>query len=323
MLGLVLALAPTPLSPPTPPAEIELTWTAPEGCPRGEEVLARYEELLTVAPTGEGVMRAEAFIEPEGDGVWRLELVTRMGPFTDVRKLRATRCADLGEATAMLFAVALEPELEPATTPEVETTVQEPDWSEYVDLEPEVETTVVETPPATIDTTPPQPDKRPVFLSTTAGVEAGAVPGVTARLSVGTGYSWDWARVEGDILWYAPRSRAGSFGPAVVQVAGTSLRGCGLPGTGRWKFPFCLGIEAGATIARVGRVEGRRTQSGHWVAPLLRAGAIVQGRRIGGLLALEGAGPVFGTQVRVDDDTIFAPTRGSIRGIAGIEIYFF
>lgn len=275
-------------------------------------------------------MLAEAEIVPAGEGVWHLELVTRMGDFTDVRKLRASRCADLGEATAMLFAVALEPTLElgeprAVTIPDD----AEPDWSGFVDLEPETEAStsqtevsVVETPAAT-ESVPPEPEKHPMFLSIAGGVEYGAVPGVTARTAVGTGYAWDWARVEGDLVWYAPRDRNGAFGPATIQVATTSVRGCGVPGTGRWKFPVCLGFEAGATIARESTVDGRSTKVGRWFAPLLRAGAVVQGRRIGGFVAFEGAGPAFSRVTRVDDVQNFEPNRGSIRGIAGLEIYFF
>ncbi len=321
MLGLVLALAPTPLSPPNPPAEIELTWEAPEECPNAQGVIERYQALLTTAPTGEGVMQAEAIIVAT-DGAWRLELTTRMGAFTDVRKLRASRCADLGEAAAMLFAVALEPTLdESRPLPDDE----EPDWSGYVDLEEVVEETaasVVETPPATEELAAPK-EKKPLFLTVSGGVENGGVPGVTARAAAGLGYAWAWARVEGEAVWYAPRREPGSFGPASVQVAGATVRGCGVPGTGRWKFPVCLGAEAGATIARVSRADGRQTQTGRWIAPLLRASAVVQGERIGGFVAFEGAGPVFGTDIRVDDDTIFGPTIGSLRGIAGLEIYFF
>ncbi len=319
MLGLVLALAPAPLSSPTPPAEIELTWSAPQECPNAEQVIERYRELLTTAPTGEGVMKAEAIIVADADA-WKLELVARTGDFTDVRKLRASTCADLGEAAAMLFAVALEPTLD-ETLPHDE----EPEWSEYVELEEVVEETassVVETPAAT-EVLESEPEKHPMYLIVGLGVENGAVPGVTARTSIGTGYVWPWARVEGDLVWYAPRNASGSFGPASIQVAGAAVRGCGVPGTERWKFPVCLGLEAGATIARVGRVDGRQTVSGRWISPLLRAAVVLQGRRIGGILAFEGAGPVFGTDVRIDDDTIFAPTRGSIRGIAGLEIYFF
>lgn len=321
MLGFVLALAPTPLSPPTPPAEIQLTWQAPAECPDAQDVIERYQELLTTAPTGEGVMEAEAVIVADGDA-WKLELITRMGDFTDVRKLRASRCAELGEAAAMLFAVALEPTLdESQPLPDDE----EPDWSEYVELEEVVEETassVVESPPAVEEVDAPV-EKRPLFMTASAGVENGAVPGVTARAAVGLGYAWTWARVEGDLVWYAPRNEPGSFGPASIQVAGAAMRGCGVPGTGRWKFPVCLGFEAGATIARTNTGGGRQTVSGRWVAPLLRVATVFQGRRIGGFAAFEGAGPVFGTDIRVDDDTIFAPTIGSLRGIAGIEIYFF
>ncbi len=325
MLALALALAPTPtpLSPPVPPAEIELTWRAPEGCPSGEEVIARYEELLTTAPTGEGLMVAEAVIEADEDGLFRLELVTRMGDYTDVRKLRAARCGDLGEASAMLFAVALEPMLDsdapsppepeppPAPIPEPEPT-------------PPPEGQIIVESPRRDEPVPLPRTRRPLYLIAGIGPEGGAVPAITARISAGVGYAWTWARAEGELVWYAPQERQGSFGPASVQVAGVTARGCGVPGTERVKFPVCAGAEAGATIARVSAGDGRRsTVVGRWFAPLLRAGIVVQWPRIGGFAAFEGAGPTLSTLVRVDDDTIFEATAGSLRGIVGVELYFF
>lgn len=329
MLALLLALAPTPLSPPNPPAEIELTWVAPEGCPSGDDVVARYRELLTVDPAGNGLMVAEAEVVDEGDGAWRLELTTRMGDYTDVRKLRANRCEELAEASAMLFAVALEPTLEALSAPDPAPAEPEPEPPEpEPEPTPEPETpdptppVIVESPPAS---TPPEaePERKPVYLTATAGPEWGAVPGVTARLSAGAGMVWKWARFEGDLAWFAPRDEPGTRGPGRIQLASAAVRGCGAPGTGRWVFPVCVGVEAGATIASVVRSEGRRTIAAPRVAPLLRAGAVLQGRRLGGFAALEGAGPVFGTEIRIDDETIFSRNIGSLRGMIGLEVYFF
>ena len=342
MLGLPLTLAlalapPTPLSPPTPPAEIVLTWEAPEGCPTGDEVIERYRQLLTTAPNGEGIMLAEAEIVAVGEDLWRLDLVTRMSDVTDVRKLRATRCADLAEATAVLFAVALEPTLEPTLEPsefaqaKTPTTLDEQasEGTGLVELEPDTEASASDAAARVVETTPPatepepEPAPRPLFLTLAAGVEAGAVPGFTARTAVGMGYVWRWARIEGDLVWYAPRARIGDFGPVTVQVAGTTLRGCGVPGTRRWQFPVCLGFEAGATIARESRAEGRRIEVGRWFTPLLRASAVHQWRRLGGFVAVEGAGPLLGRTTRVDDRQIFEPAAASGRAVVGLEVYFF
>lgn len=319
MLGLLLLLAPTPLSPPEPPAAIELTWDAPEGCPSADAVIERYSELLSVDPIGAGVMQADARIVREGPEDWRLELVTRMGDYTDVRKLRAPGCADLAEASAVLFAFALEPTLElpdpepapePAPAPDPEPR-QPPDPPAEAPPTPEPEPE------------PPAPRPRPLYLTTSAGPEGGAVPGVTARISLGLGYAYRWARFEGELLWYAPRSRAGAVGPATVQVFAGTIRACGVPGTARWDVPVCAGIEAGTTVTRVTREGSRQTGAGRWFAPLLRAAAVRKWRRLGAFVAIEGAGPLLGPLVQVDANTFFEPAPASLRGLLGVEFYFF
>lgn len=318
----MLALAPTPLSPPVPPAEIELTWRAPEGCPSGEEIIARYEALLSTSPEGQGLMEADALITADEAGAWRLELVTRMGGYTDVRKLRAARCDELGEAVAMLFAVALEPTLdEPARSKPPEPPDDEEPPPPPSTPPPAEVAVVVTTPPAKRETTPPK--RRPLHASLAVGPEFGAVPGVSLRASAGLAYSLRRVRFASELLWIAPRGVPGAFGPAVIQVAAGTVRACGVPQVKRWAFPVCLGGEAGATIARVGRVDGRRTLVGGWFAPLVRGSAVHRWDRIGAVIGIEAAGPSFSAIVQVDDESTFESTVGSIRGLVGLELYFF
>ncbi len=269
-------------------------------------------------------MEAEAVITADTPGTWRLDLVTRMGDYTDVRKLRAARCDELGEAAAMLFAVALEPTLDEPARTRTQPPKPEPDPEPQSEPSPPLpdETAVV------VTTTPPTPDpeprrRRPLHASLAVGPEFGAVPGVSVRTSAGLAYSLRRVRFASELLWIAPRQTPGAFGPAAVQVAAVAVRACGVPVVKRWAFPVCIGGEAGATIARVGRAEGRRTLVGRWFAPLVRGSAVYRWDRIGAVVGIEAAGPSFGTIIQIDDESTFESTVGSIRGVAGIELYFF
>jgi len=318
-----LALAPTPLSPPTPPATVELVWEAPKECPTGADVESLYEALLTSEPTGTGVLQAHAVVTRTHRGTWRLELTTRIGDYTDVRKIRGAKCQDLAEAAATLFAFSLEPALhepEPAPVPTPPHRVTDPP-------EPEPKPVPRLQPPAPQPPTPdpqPQPSKRRrLFAVVSAGPEIGATPSVTARIVAGAGFNWRWARFEADVAWLAPRPTPARLGEARVQSVTGLVRGCGLPGGDTWRFPVCAGFEAGGTIARADRGNGLETVSGPWAGPLLSAGAIRQFGGVGVFVAVEGAGAVVRSDLRLANDAIYSPANGSLRVLAGLEISFF
>lgn len=319
-----LALAPTPLSPPTPPAAVELVWEAPQECPTGADVESLYEALLTSDPTGTGVLEAHAVVTRTSRGSWRLELTTRIGDYTDVRKIRGGTCQDLAEATATLFAFALEPALhEPETEPKPPEREPEPEPEPRPEPEPlpESQPSIADIP---VETPQPRPRKpRRLFAALSVGPELGGTPSVTARIAAGVGFSWRWARFEADVAWLAPRptDRLGVEGQ--VQAVTGLVRGCGLPGGDTWRFPVCAGAEVGGTIARVDRGAGLETLAGPWAGPMLSAAAIRRFDRFGVFLAVEAMGALAQSELQFSDNVIFTPANGSVRVLAGLEIGFF
>lgn len=320
-----LALAPTPLSPPTPPAEVELVWQAPKECPTGEEVESLFEALLTSEPTGTGILQAHAVVTKTPRGSWRLELTTRIDDYTDVRKFRGATCQDLAEAAATLFAFALEPALhEPAPDPEPRPPERTPEPEPAPEPEPKSEPRLQ--PPSPEAPTDPQPQplkRRRLFTAVSVGPDIGVTPSVTARIVAGLGFNWRWARFQADVAWLAPQPTPPNLSDARVQAVGGLVRGCGLPGGDTWRFPVCAGFEVGGTIARVDQGSGLETISGPWAGPLLSAGAIRQFDRVGLFLAVEGAGVVFRRNLRLANDAIYGPANGSLRVLAGLEVSFF
>lgn len=315
-----LALAPTPLSPPTPPAAVELVWEAPSECPTGADVESLYEALLTSDPTGTGVLEAHAVVTRTSRGSWRLELTTRIGGYTDVRKIRGATCQDLAEATATLFAFALEPALhepmEPDPKPPERTLEPEPPEPEP---EPQPPTADVPT-----EAPPPRPRKpRPLFATVSVGPEIGGTPSVTARIAAGAGFNWRWARFEADVAWLAPTSTDQLNAEAQVQAVTGLVRGCGFPGGNKWRFPVCAGVEVGRTIGRTDRGAGRETLRGLWAGPMISAGAVRKFDRFGVFLAVEGMGAIFRSEFQLANNVVFTPANGSLRVLAGLEIVFF
>lgn len=320
----LLALAPTPLTPPTPPAAVELIWEAPQECPNASEVESLYEALLTGAPTGAGTLEAHAVVTTTSRGTWRLELTTRIGDYTDVRKFRGATCQDLAEAAATLFAFALEPALhEPQPQPKPPEREPEPEPRPPDPLpQPLPQPPVADVPPE--DPQPQPPKRRRLFTALSLGPEIGGTPSVTARIAAGVGFNWRWARFEAGAAWLAPTSTSDRLGvDARVQDVAGQVRGCGFPGGDKWRFPVCAGAEVGGTIARTDRGGGQETISGPRAGPIISAGAIRKFDRFGVFLAVEGMGALFRTELRLANDAIFAPANGSLRVLAGLEISFF
>jgi hypothetical protein len=93
------------------PAEpLELDWPSHEGCPRREEVLAEAYRLLGGRPEASARrVRAAATVTPNA-GKWRLEMQTESDGARGKRSLSAETCRALGEAAALILALAYDPE---------------------------------------------------------------------------------------------------------------------------------------------------------------------------------------------------------------------
>ncbi len=329
----LLALAPTPLSPPTPPAAVELVWDAPQECPSGADVESLYEALLTGQPKGVGTLEAHAVVTRTSRATWRLVLTTRLGDYTDVRKFRGATCQDLAEATATLFAFALEPALhepDPAAVAAPERTSgpapeaeREPELKPEPEPDPEAEPRVQPPAPETPTQPPLARKRRRFFAALSTGPELGATPSLSARIAAGGGFNWRWARIQADVAWVAPRPTPPRLGNAQVQSVVGLIRGCGFPGGDTWRFPVCAGAEVGGTLARTDRGSGQETISGLWAGPMLSAGAVRKFERLSLFLAVEGVGAVVRGNLRLANDAIYSPANGSVRLLAGLEIGFF
>ena len=98
-------------------AQLRLEWRAPDSCPSRERLLARTQELLGHAPEAglKGELQLDARATELSRDSWQLDLSSRSdGGIPTSRSVKATSCAELADAAALLIALAIDPELQVA-----------------------------------------------------------------------------------------------------------------------------------------------------------------------------------------------------------------
>jgi hypothetical protein len=91
-------------------APIELKWSALEGCPSGDTVLARVRKIAGATRATPNTLRAEATVTQPSDGLFSLRLEIHYGNLAAVRNIEGKSCKDLAGATAVALALLLSSE---------------------------------------------------------------------------------------------------------------------------------------------------------------------------------------------------------------------
>ncbi len=312
-----------------PPARIELSWDAPAECPSAADIETRYRNLLEQAPSGHGTMVANGRVWQDPQARWTVELTTVFNDASHTRRLQASRCDALGDAVAVVFAIALEPGLKmrppnPSPPPAPSSvSIAPPPPS----IEPDAPSMPAQ-PPADPPPAAPQPPRQqlrlpPAHLRAGVGVERGAVPGAAVMPSLSLGISWPRARAEVDAAWLSPRSTRGPTGAtAAAQYVIGAARGCYLVRDRKLQVPACVGLEGGTLFGSSRGLPQDGSVRGPWVAPTVRVALARRWRRIGVYAGLELARHVIVTRLRIDDDVVFVPSAISARGLAAVEFFF-
>lgn len=316
------------------PASYVLVWTAPTSCPDAASIEAAIAALAPAPAGGVGVMAVDGRVDATADG-FSLQLQTDYGGRRSVRQVQAKRCQDLADSTALVVAIALEPDVSPsAPTP-------------VTDEEPGRRAAAVPTAPSVTaprDTTSPpvwQPHaaaprsarssrrraaiERPTAwgLRLAPMLEVGGLPKVGGGLSLAVGLLWPRVRVDviGMHLW-PRRTDEVATAAALVQLGVAAVQACARPFAGPVEFPLCGGIEGGAVRASSRRLPNSRTVHGPWIAPRASVGIAASGSRVGFWGALSLAVPVVTTRVLLGKDPAFSGLPVSFRVVSGVEIFF-
>jgi hypothetical protein len=336
------------------PLPLRVDWTAEPSCPDAEalrvELVRLLHRELRFDPDAEA--RVEGIIRRRGGG-FELELSVSAGELHERRTLTADRCEELRTAAALVVAVALEPWAageaprsvpEPEDAPEVvppeapgeheqdaastETGADPPtapvprapeeDYDDSLDLEP---------PAAAPSPSPSARRSVRVGLLVHGGLGvaqpvrlAGGLGGAIAVL----GRAW---RVElTGIHWWPTQVDVAQGASVRARLAAGGVRGCWVPGRGRWELPACAGLEAGAIRARAtGPGVTTITSTGPWLGIVAGAGAAW---RATGWLAVRASAdltiaawrPTFHLEQGSSVVTVLTPPPVGARLLAGVEL---
>lgn len=249
-----------------PPSPVELTWAAPEGCPARPYVLERIQKLLGTTPLAETRLKADGRVSLPEAGLWRVHLAV-VGHGTDgERELTADTCERLADATALVLALAVDPEA------------------------------LARRPVASTKSSPPSEES-----GTTIGLalrpllagDLGTLPFPGTGIGAAVALLIGRARVElSGAYWFLQRVErvvgegvGGSF-----QLVSGGLRGCFSPKQGTLELGACAGFEAGPLLgAGIGLADSGRGQS-LWAAILGGAGAGLHLSHVWSLRADAGVG---------------------------------
>lgn len=338
VLGLLLMAAEAgPSVPPTPtPAEYELRITAPPQCPAQAEIRARVLALLSGPPVGEGTMHVDVVIEPEGEGL-TMRLTTAFAGQRGMRRLSAARCPTLTDTIALVVAVALEPGLEapvpaePTSVPAEPTSVPAAPTASVPIIEPEGDEPVTDPIeplpppplPASTAAAPSAPPRRrwQPLARLSAGVEYGALAGVTGATQVAVGLAWTHVRAElrGSYLWPRRSTGPGDFS-ALSQLGAAGVVACARARLLRTELPLCGGLEGGAARVASRGVTPAETVTLPWLGPTLGTGVTRGGPRLRAWASGDVTVRVIGPEVLAGDRVAFRSRLVSLRLWAGIEL---
>lgn len=290
-----------------PDHPIDLSWSAPAGCPEASFVRGRIDDLLAGASAGQPLSaRVDVTAGPTG---FRVEMLLTSEAGDGERQLEAASCEEIAEATALVVALAYDPDAVVANQARAAEGGAEgstdgsggaagggeplPSEPRILPLPPVVPTAPGSEPPA-----PPAVDEAPrrfvvdadrlrrwrLWAAPLVGAEAGALPrmGAFAGGAMGFRYHPFELAVRGGYLLTVretvPTRDAGgdfdrwSVGPVICGAPWRSRRAAeGEPGGLR--LSGCLALELGQMRGRGFGVENPDEGSALWVSPSVEGGA--------------------------------------------------
>jgi hypothetical protein len=237
------------------PADLQIEWDAPAGCPGETEVRARIDEF---AEPG-GARRSDAVVQGEvheQDGRFTLELTLDIPEGRARRSLDGDSCEVVTDAAALIVAVMLDPQ-----------TVLE-DLEQQAEPAPQPAPKVA--PKAAPEVAPkaaPRERKVRGIVGIVGTGTFGALPRFGGGLLATAGIDTKYVRAEAVTTYDAPQlrlideqARAG----AVFDLWTAGVRGCGVARVQTLVVPVCLGVELGSLRARGEGLEvGRRARLLH------------------------------------------------------------
>ena len=276
--ALAAAAAITCLAAPATARAADLEWIAPAECPSRASVLDAVTRALGPSSAADTTtLRARAVVENSGRG-WRVQLSTPSGE----RTLEADTCEELGEAVALILALAIDPsrgaaQPEPPPVAPIESANEKEKEKEQP------------TPPATLAKTP--------LLAFGAGqlTDFGTLPSVAIGGGLVAALRVPPLRFEiAGAIWAPQRqSVAGTTSGGDLTLASGVAGACLLPAIGRFELGGCAGVGVDSMTATAFGPIVASHGSGAW---MVLAGEARAGVSLLPWLALHGG---FGLEIPV------------------------
>jgi len=237
---------------------LHLTWTAPAECPTQARLEAQVADLLGGPTEAASHVRASARAWRGEDAIWHVEIHTQTGPATGERRVDGESCQAIADATALILAVAVDPEAVAARAAP-ETVRETPRWDPT-----DVPSPVVVMPGPVVEAAPPLPAipaptspdvPLPLHgaIMAIAGLDAGTLPRTATWFGAGVTGSRGSLRLEARAILFSeqttylrtPSSAGGDFD---LTAAGLTL--CQAVRMRSPTLDLCGGLEAGLFRAR-------------------------------------------------------------------------
>jgi len=227
-------------------APIELSWSALEGCPSADTVLARVRKIAGATRPTPNTLRADATVTQASDGLFRLRLQIRYGELAAVRNIEGKSCKDLAGAVAVALALLLSSE-EPLSERDLagtaatataagssgnQETNPQATTNNPAPKTPTPSTPAQPTPPTESPSVEPGPPRRwHVLLAAPLGsLSVGPMPQLSRGLGLGAGFSFDrWRFLAEGKLWASQHetfSHVGSPYDIELKRLTVGARGC-------------------------------------------------------------------------------------------------
>ena len=277
--------------------EVDVEWSAPEGCPRERFVDALHQHLVDSNATG---VRVAARVWT-ANGAWAVETtLTFDGGARTPRRFAGKSCEAVVDAVALATAIAIdpirvveatpsepEPEPEPEPAPEPGSRADPPDQVPTPPQGPDS----VQVPPATTPRRPmPDADARArprtpprlrskrtrAAVGAAAAFDGGALPGFGLGVTGGAALLRPRLRAELLAGWRAPvrvHAESPNSAGASIDLLHLGARLCGVvPATRRIELPFCAGLDVGRVRGRGFGLDDARTAALWWTSVVAGAG---------------------------------------------------
>lgn len=248
-----------------PVGAVQLDWQAPAGCPTTEALLKDVRRLA--GSNDSDSLTARAIVAQTVDGRWRVA-IDLSGSATGHRTLTADSCTQLARASALIVALAANPDAAldlanddvspPQSPPAVESSpksvAQPPNPPTPIEhLQSPAKPTVAEPSRTESVSAFPSHNAGAFVVASRAGYESGSLPTPTGWLGLGARASHSHVPIGGAALLYVTQATSATFTDIGVgadfRAFGAHTVLCAEPLRRRWYLASCGGMQL--TVVRV------------------------------------------------------------------------